>query len=73
MENPIRIDDLGGFYPLFLVQHPCVYKYNPGKENMDPEDDSHSKAGFFSDPEVCPFSAFLVFLGGNHWWYGRSI
>ena len=23
MENPIKIHDLGGFPPLFLVQHPC--------------------------------------------------
>ena len=26
MENPIKMDDLGGFNPLFSVAHPCSYK-----------------------------------------------
>ena len=25
MENPIKIHDLGGISPLFLVQHPYIY------------------------------------------------
>ena len=32
MENPIKLDDLGGVYPLFSVQQPCVRnKKSPGK------------------------------------------
>ncbi len=25
MENPIKMDDLGGGFPLFLVQHPYEF------------------------------------------------
>ena len=26
MENPIKMDDLGGFNPLFSLAHPCSHK-----------------------------------------------
>ncbi len=41
MENPIKMDDLGGF-PIFLVQHPYII-YDPSNVERNPSEPSMSR------------------------------